>query len=83
MDKKTVTSGILYISGLSVDEQNDVIERFRIGMHKCLVATSVAFEGIDIPDCNMTIRYKLDANVITSLQMRGNYISFIFKIKFK
>ncbi|CAG2219947.1 unnamed protein product [Mytilus edulis] len=57
--------------GLSVDEQNDVIERFRIGMHKCLVATSVAFEGIDIPDCNMTIRYKLDANVITSLQMRG------------
>ncbi|XP_071133731.1 interferon-induced helicase C domain-containing protein 1-like [Mytilus edulis] len=57
--------------GLSVDEQNDIIERFRIGMHKCIVATSVAFEGIDIPDCNMTIRYKLDANVITSLQMRG------------
>ncbi|CAC5408878.1 DDX58 [Mytilus coruscus] len=57
--------------GMSIDEQNDVIERFRIGMHKCLVATSVAFEGIDIPDCNMTIRYKLDANVITSLQMRG------------
>lgn len=62
---------------MSIDEQNDVLRRFSEGLHKCLVTTSVAYEGIDIPKCNMAIRYKLDANVITSLQMRGKYIIFI------
>ncbi|XP_063405227.1 ATP-dependent RNA helicase DHX58-like isoform X2 [Mytilus trossulus] len=57
--------------GLTKHKQLDVLKRFKTGEHKCLVATAVASEGIDIPECNMTIRYRFTANEITSCQMRG------------
>ncbi|CAG2184719.1 IFIH1 [Mytilus edulis] len=57
--------------GLSKEEQIDVVKRFKEGKHLCLVATSVASEGLDIQQCTLTIRYRLQANEISSLQMRG------------
>ncbi|CAC5409073.1 DDX58 [Mytilus coruscus] len=57
--------------GLPPDEQIAVLENFRNGDHLCVVATSVAFEGLDIPLCNLMIRYRFRANEISSLQMRG------------
>ncbi|VDI14638.1 ATP-dependent RNA helicase DDX58 [Mytilus galloprovincialis] len=57
--------------GLTKHKQLEVLNKFKSGVHKCLVATAVASEGIDIPECNMMIRYRFTANEITSCQMRG------------
>ncbi|XP_052070218.1 antiviral innate immune response receptor RIG-I-like isoform X5 [Mytilus californianus] len=57
--------------GLPPNEQIAVLENFRNGDHLCVVATSVASEGLDIPLCNLMIRYRFRANEISSLQMRG------------
>ncbi|XP_052070238.1 antiviral innate immune response receptor RIG-I-like [Mytilus californianus] len=63
---KCITQG-----GLPTDQQMAVLENFRNGEHLCVVATSVASEGLDIPLCNLMIRYRFRANEISSLQMRG------------
>lgn len=56
----------------------DILEKFSLGMYRCIVATSVAFEGIDIQQCNMAVNYKIDTSAISSIQMRGNnFIVFL------
>ncbi|VDI64067.1 interferon-induced helicase C domain-containing protein 1 [Mytilus galloprovincialis] len=57
--------------GRPPDQQIDVLEKFRNGEHLCIVATSVGCEGLDVPQCNMMIRYRFSADEISSLQMRG------------
>ncbi|VDI82498.1 Hypothetical predicted protein [Mytilus galloprovincialis] len=57
--------------GLTKHKQLEVIDNFKSGVHKCIVATAVASEGIDIPECTMIIRYRFTANEITSYQMKG------------
>ncbi|VDI82244.1 endoribonuclease Dicer [Mytilus galloprovincialis] len=52
-------------------EQIEVLEKFRNGEHLCIVSTSVGCEGLDVPQCNMMIRYRFSADEISSLQMRG------------
>ncbi|ESO90315.1 hypothetical protein LOTGIDRAFT_123569 [Lottia gigantea] len=56
---------------MTQNEQDAAIERFRSGETKFLVATSVAEEGMDIPDCNIVIRYNHVGNEITTVQTRG------------
>uniref|UniRef100_A0A8C9DL53 DExH-box helicase 58 n=1 Tax=Prolemur simus TaxID=1328070 RepID=A0A8C9DL53_PROSS len=51
--------------------QEEVIQKFRAGTLNLLVATSVAEEGLDIPQCNVVVRYGLLTNEISMVQARG------------
>ncbi|KAI1124414.1 hypothetical protein F5Y10DRAFT_269094 [Nemania abortiva] len=62
------TSGDL---SMSLAEQKSTIKRFRSGELNCLFATSAGEEGIDIPDCNIVIRFDLYKTVIQYIQSRG------------
>ncbi|XP_053394123.1 ATP-dependent RNA helicase DHX58-like isoform X2 [Mercenaria mercenaria] len=57
--------------GMTKFGQKDVLEYFENGLHKVIVATSVADEGLDIPKCNLVIRYEYVTNEIVRLQSRG------------
>ncbi|KAF3938076.1 hypothetical protein ABW19_dt0204318 [Dactylella cylindrospora] len=52
-------------------QQTLTLHRFRKGILNCLIATSVAEEGLDIPDCNLVIRFDLYTTMIQYIQSRG------------
>lgn len=47
------------------------VHRFRRGKLNCLIATSVAEEGLDIPDCSIVFRFDLYSTMIQYIQSRG------------
>jgi len=58
-------------TGLSQREQSAVLDRFRAGERNCLVATSVAEEGLDIPATDLVVFYEPVPDVIRTIQRRG------------
>ncbi|XP_012512154.1 PREDICTED: probable ATP-dependent RNA helicase DHX58 [Propithecus coquereli] len=56
---------------MTQSNQQEVIQKFRDGTLNLLVATSVAEEGLDIPQCNVVVRYGLLTNEISMVQARG------------
>ncbi|KAI4118772.1 MAG: hypothetical protein LQ345_001232 [Seirophora villosa] len=67
---------------LSVRQQILTLNQFRKGVLNCLVmllepgvsqqfATSIAEEGLDIPECNLVIRFDLYRTLIQYIQSRG------------
>lgn len=66
------------ILGLSETEKKELLEDFRSHKIKLLVATSVGSEGIDVPECNIVMKYNYSGNEINIIQMRGQSVhSFI------
>lgn len=57
--------------GLSQKEQIALLDRFRAGEVNCLVATSVAEEGLDIPATDLVIFYEPIPDVVRTIQRRG------------
>lgn len=53
------------------NEQTDTIRNFRQGTLNLLISTSVAEEGLDIPECNLVVRYGLLTNEIAQQQASG------------
>jgi len=58
-------------SGLTQKQQQDVLEGFRDGTHNVLVATSVAEEGLDIPEVDLVVFYEPVPSEIRAIQRRG------------
>ncbi|HEV2519941.1 MAG TPA: DEAD/DEAH box helicase [Thermoplasmata archaeon] len=58
-------------AGMSQREQADKLAEFRTGGINCLVATSVAEEGLDIPNTDLVVFYEPVPDVIRSIQRRG------------
>ncbi|XP_035472470.1 probable ATP-dependent RNA helicase DHX58 [Scophthalmus maximus] len=61
-------NGITY---MTQREQADTIGSFRQGTLNLLISTSVAEEGLDIPECNLVVRYGLLTNEIAQQQAIG------------
>ena len=58
-------------AGLSQKDQVALLDRFRAGTVNCLVATSVAEEGLDIPATDLVVFYEPIPDVIRTIQRRG------------
>jgi len=57
--------------GMNQRAQKEAIEAFRNGEYNVMVATSVAEEGLDIPDTDLVIFYEPVASEIRTIQRRG------------
>src|SRR6266487_190376 len=57
--------------GMKQDEQTSVLESFRNGEFDVLVATSIAEEGLDIPQVDLVIFYEPIPSEIRHIQRRG------------
>ena len=57
--------------GMTQKEQKEVLDLFRAGEHNVLVATSVAEEGLDIPETDLVVFFEPIASEIRSIQRRG------------
>jgi len=58
-------------TGLSQKEQKAVLDEFRDGKFNVLVATSIAEQGLDIPQVNTVIFYEPIPSAIRQIQRRG------------
>ncbi|MBR9705566.1 DEAD/DEAH box helicase family protein [Candidatus Pacearchaeota archaeon] len=58
-------------SGLSQKEQQSIMNEFRRGEINIICATSIAEEGLDIPEVNSVIFYEPIPSAIRSIQRRG------------
>ncbi|MDO8517481.1 MAG: helicase-related protein [Nanoarchaeota archaeon] len=58
-------------TGINQKEQKKIIEDFSEGKINCLVATSIAEEGLDIPEVNEVIFYEPIPSAIRKIQRAG------------
>ena len=59
------------VVNISFRQQFLTLRKFRKGEINCLFATSIAEEGLDIPNCNRIIRFDLYSTLIQYIQSRG------------
>ena len=57
--------------GLTQKEQSTIIDEFRKGAYNVLVATSVAEEGLDIPQTDLVVFFEPVPSEIRTIQRRG------------
>lgn len=59
------------MGGMTLAKQRDTIEQFRNAQLNLLVSTTVLEEGLDVPACNLVIRYNHVTNEIARVQAHG------------
>ena len=57
--------------GMTQQAQQEVMSKFHKGDINLLIATSVAEEGLDVPECNLVIRFQHVSNEIAKVQTEG------------
>jgi superfamily II DNA/RNA helicase len=57
--------------GMKQEEQNSILKSFREGEFSVLVATSIAEEGLDIPEVDLVVFYEPIPSEIRHIQRRG------------
>ena len=67
----SVIIGHSFGEGMKSTEQQEVMKRFHRGEKNLLIATSVAEEGLDVPACNLVIRFQHVSNEIAKVQSEG------------
>ena len=58
-------------TGITQKQQKEILDEFRRGEFNCLVATSVAEEGLDIPKVDLVMFYEPIPSGIRTIQRRG------------
>jgi ERCC4-related helicase/ERCC4-type nuclease len=58
-------------AGMTQAEQQDTLERFRAGGFEVLVSTSVAEEGLDVPEVDLVLFYEPVPTAIRAIQRKG------------
>lgn len=77
LDSIDVTSKVFFgqmkkgDTGMTQKEQQAILEEFRNGGFSCLIATSVAEEGLDIPKVDTVVFYEPIPSAIRTVQRRG------------
>ncbi|WP_336325725.1 DEAD/DEAH box helicase [Halovenus sp. HT40] len=57
--------------GMTQNEQQDTLDRFRAGEFEVLVSTSVAEEGLDVPEVDLVLFYEPVPTAIRAIQRKG------------
>ena len=58
-------------SGMTQNEQQETLDRFRAGEFEVLISTSVAEEGLDVPEVDLVMFYEPVPTAIRSIQRKG------------
>ncbi|UKZ72237.1 uncharacterized protein TrAtP1_013179 [Trichoderma atroviride] len=58
-------------ANMSLKDQVVSLQKFKRGEFNCLFATSVAEEGIDVPECDVIVRFDLCVSAIQYIQSKG------------
>jgi ERCC4-related helicase/ERCC4-type nuclease len=58
-------------AGMTQTEQQDTLDQFRAGEFEVLVSTSVAEEGLDVPEVDLVLFYEPVPTAIRSIQRKG------------
>lgn len=61
---------------LTVDERNDVIQSFRDGQVKVMIATNVACRGLDVEGVTIVINYDMPIDVLATKAANKQSVSF-------
>ena len=70
----TISYRSFLILDMTSPEQIQTLNKFQSGDCQLLIATSVAEQGLDIPQCNLVICYEYVTDATGRVQTRGELI---------